>query len=478
MTLPSISLLPYLPEIVLLITALLVLIIDTFVGEKRWLVWLALLGTAVAGFATWSLSQGATLYLQDMLVADPYALFIDMVVLIIAAISLLLAYDWLNDRAHQQGEYVALLLFSAVGMMTMGAAVNVITIFVALEILSLALYVLTGFARERLTSGEAALKYFLLGAFASAFFLYGAALLYGATGHFDLVGIGKNMAGSGLMAAAGVALLLVGFSFKVALAPFHMWTPDVYQGAPTSVTAFMSVGAKAAGFAAFLRFFHVALAGSYPLWGPALAALAVLTMTWGNLAALSQESVKRLLAYSSIAHAGYALVGLAAGNAMGMSGLLFYLLAYAFMNLGAFGVVIMLEKKGSGDLTMSSLRGAARQHPLLAATMAVFMFSLAGVPPLAGFFGKFYVFGAAVKANMTWLAIVGIINSAISAYYYLRVSVLMYMVEPDENTTDVGTKNRPVLAFALLVALVFVIGIGLWPGVWMQMAQQAAALLG
>ena len=458
---------PLLPEIILLAAAMAVLVVDTFLGDKRWLTWVGLAGVALAGAATYWLAQQPPMDFQGMAVSDAYTAFFRLVILSATALGLLVAMNWLDAHGEQQGEYNGLLLLAAIGMTLMAAATHMLTVFVALELLSLSLYILAGFERERATSGEAALKYLLLGAFSSAIFLYGIALVYAATGALDFAGIAAGASFSPLF-LVGVGLLIVGFGFKVAAVPFHMWTPDVYQGAPTPITAFMSVAAKAAGFAAFLRLFVGSLGVEKTAWVPALAALAVLTMTVGNLAALRQVSLKRMLAYSSIAHAGYILVGLAAANSTGAAAVLFYLLAYAFMNIGAFAVVIALERRGEGDVTLSQVRGLSRTHPLLAAAMAVFMFSLTGIPPFAGFFGKFYLFQAAVQANLTWLAVVGVLNSAISAYYYLNVLVQMYMVDTEEPP---ALAWRPVLGLATLVAVVFVIGIGLFPDFWLQLAK-------
>jgi NADH-quinone oxidoreductase subunit N len=363
-------------------------------------------------------------------------------------------------------------------MMLMGAATDLIIIFLALEILSIPLYVLTGLNRTRLESGEAALKYFLLGAFASGFFLYGIALTYGATGTTNLAGIvgflGNVSAGPYLYIALG--LLLVGLAFKVALVPFHMWVPDVYQGAPTSVAAFMSVGAKAAGFAALARVLLYAFPTLASSWAVPLAALAVLSMTLGNLAAIAQSDIKRMLAYSSIAHAGYILVGVVAANEAGAAGILFYLLAYALMNVGAFATAIVVGKRREPGVGIADYAGLASRCPSLAAAMAIFMLSLAGVPPLAGFMGKFYLFSAAVQAGLTWLAIVGVLNSVLSAFFYLRVIVVMYMREAEE--------PKPLslswpLSVAVALAALGVVALGLWPSPLLDMAQQAiGALLG
>ncbi len=478
----NISIMPLLPEIILLVAAIVVLVVDTLVGDKRWLTWVGLLGVALAGGATYLLVQQPPQSFQGMAIADAYTAFFRLVILIATALGLLVAMNWLDAHGEQQGEYNGLLLLAAIGMTLMAAATHLMLVFVALEVLSLSLYILAGFERERATSGEAALKYLLLGAFSTAFFLYGVALVYASTGALDFAGIARG-ASSAPVFLIGVALLIVGFGFKVAAVPFHVWTPDVYQGAPTPITAFMSVGTKAAAFAAFLRLFVGTLGrqtGAWvpsATWVPAVAALAVLTMTVGNLAALRQLSLKRMLAYSSIAHAGYVLVGLAATNASGVAAVLFYLFVYAFMNIGAFAVLIAMERQGEGDVMANQVRGLARSHPWLAAMMAIFMFGLTGVPPLAGFFGKLYLFQAAVEANLAWLAIVGVINSAISAYYYLRVTVTMYMA--DEEAAPIAVGWRPVLALVTAIAVVFVIGIGVYPGFWLGLAQRSIqAVLG
>ncbi len=467
MTLNDLILTPILPELVLLLTAILILVVDTFLGDKRWLTWVGLVGVLVAGGVSYRLAQMPAQEFQGMVISDGYTTFFRLIILTVTALGLLVAMNWLDAHGTQQGEYNGLLLLSAIGMMLMASATHLLMVFVALELLSLSLYILAGFERERATSAEASLKYLLLGAFSSAIFLYGMALMYAATGALDFAGIAQGASFSPLfLAAAG--LLIVGLGFKVAAVPFHMWTPDVYQGAPTPITAFMSVGAKAAGFAAFLRLFVGAMGVEKSAWVPVLAALAVLTMTVGNLAALRQVSLKRMLAYSSIAHAGYILVGLTAANSTGVAAVLFYLFAYAFMNIGAFAVVIALEKQGEGDVIISQVRGLARSHPLLAAAMAVFMFSLTGIPPFAGFFGKLYLFQAAVQANMAWLAIVGVLNSAISAYYYLNVIVQMYMAKDEEAPV---LSWRPVLGLVAAIGALFVLGIGLYPDFWLALAR-------
>ncbi|MDW8318242.1 MAG: NADH-quinone oxidoreductase subunit N, partial [Anaerolineae bacterium] len=453
MTLPTLDLVVLLPQLIVLTAALLVLVVDGLSGARSWLLaGISLVALLAAGAAAiWlSLQPGEPRRLQAMAVADGFALLFDVVIVVAAVLGVLLAYQSIPRISQQVGSYYALLLLAVVGMMTMGAALDLIVVFLALEILSLALYILAGFNRSEPRSAEASLKYFLLGAFASAFFLYGAALVYGATASLNLEAIAAALAGgsrSPAMLYLGIALLIVGFGFKVALVPFHMWTPDVYQGAPTPVTAFMSAATKAAAFAAFLRLFLTALPTAQPTWSWALAVLAAVTMTLGNVAALRQRELKRMLAYSSIAHAGYAAVGLVAGTAQGAGAVLFYLLAYAFMNVGAFGVVAALERAGEYDVARGRLAGLSERQPALAAAMAIFMFSLTGIPPFAGFFGKLYVFGAAVAAGWGWLVVIGVINSVISAYYYLQVTVEMYFAAPAAEApaaAAAGKKGRAV----------------------------------
>jgi NADH-quinone oxidoreductase subunit N len=474
------------PEIVVLVTALLVMVVDLFLGKehKSRLAWVSLVGVLAAAGLSYTLWDGGDAALQDMLAADSYALFLNLVILTAAALAILFSVEYVERIDLAQGEYYTLLLLSTTGMMLMAAAINLMTVFLALEILSIALYVLVGLNRAERRSGEAALKYLLLGSFASGFLLYGMALIYGQVGTTSLAGVRDHLLSSGgevsPLLMVGLGLMIVGFGFKVALVPFQMWAPDVYQGAPTSVTAFMSVGAKAAGFAALGRVALYAFGDLQGDWVWILAALAALTMTVGNLAALRQTNLKRMLAYSSIAHAGYVLVGVAAGSEAGIRAVLFYLLAYAFMNVGAFAVIVAASRfagmVGDGE-TLDDLAGLAARKPGLAAAMALFMLSLAGVPPLAGFMGKLYVFGAAVQADLTWLAILGVVNSVVSAYYYLRVVVFMYMREgvPEE------AGAAPVclaLQVGVGVASLAVVALGLWPAPILDLARVAAALLG
>ena len=423
-----------------------------------------------------------------MLRADGYAMFLKLVILSAAALAILFSVEYAERTGLPQGEYYTLLLLSTTGMMLMVAAINLMTIFVALEILSIALYVLVGLNRADRRSGEAALKYFLLGAFASGFLLYGMALVYGQAGTTALAGIRQHVTSLGgqfpLLLAMGLGLMIVGFGFKVALVPFQWWTPDAYEGAPTSVTAFMSVGAKVAGFAALGRVVLYAFGEMWPEWSWLLAGLAALTMMVGNLAALRQTNLKRMLAYSSIAHAGYILIGLAAANRAGVAAVLFYLFAYAFMNVAAFAVIIAVGRsQGGGDgqgETLDDFAGLAARQPGLAAVMAILMLSLAGVPPLAGFLAKLYAFGAAVEAGLVWLAALGVINSVVSAYYYLRVVATMYMRESAaEDCEAEPAPASPALRVGLALAAVVVVLLGLWPAPIINLARTAvAALLG
>ncbi len=486
-SIPTFNFLVIAPELVVLGTALLVMVVDLFLAreKKSWLAWLGLVGVLAAAGTSFFIWDGSDPELQKMLVADGYALFLNLVILIAAALAILFSVEYADRVGLAQGEYYTLLLLSTGGMMLMAAAINLMTIFLALEILSLALYVLVGLNRAEQRSAEGALKYLLLGAFASGFLLYGMALLYGQAGTTSLAGLRDHVASLGgefpPLLLAGLGLMIIGFGFKVAVVPFHMWTPDVYEGAPTSVTAFMSVGAKTAGFAALGRVALYALGDLHGDWVWLLAALAALTMTVGNLAALRQTNIKRMLAYSSIAHAGYILVGLTAGNQLGTSAVLFYLFGYAFMNVGAFAVLIAvgrLEGAARSGETLDGLTGLSARKPGLAVVMALFMLSLAGMPPLVGFLGKLYAFSAAVQAGLIWLAVFGVINSVVSAYYYLRVVVVMFMKER-EQPESAKVPVCPAVQVGLGVAAVMIVVLGLWPAPILDLARQAAlAFLG
>jgi NADH-quinone oxidoreductase subunit N len=356
--------------------------------------------------------------------------------------------------------------------MLMGMANDLILVFIALELLSIPLYVLSGFALPRVDSQESAMKYFLLGAFASGFLVFGIALIYGATGTTSLPEVVANISPDDVLALAGAVLLLVGLAFKIAAVPFHMWTPDVYEGAPTSVTAFMSVGAKVAGFAAMIRIFLFALRDLDAAWVPAIAIIAALTMIVGNVVAISQRNIKRMLGYSSIAHAGFILMGVAAAIAtdQGMSAALFYMFAYLFTNLGAFAIIVTVERREGEGVMLDDYKGFWRRSPLLALILGFFMLSLIGVPPTGGFTAKFGVFGAALNANLGWLAVIGVITSVVSAYYYLRVVYYSFMFDSAE-PSQIRAATAAALAVTIAAVMTFLLGI--YPGPFFEAAREA-----
>ncbi len=454
------------PVIALTVGAILLLMLE-FVpprenGNRGGIVSLLTLGASL--WAVLKVANDKRSLFGGMFVHDPMTVFFTVLFCVVGILAVLSSWDYLKRTKINQAEYYALLLSSILGMIVMAASNDLITIFIGLELMSLSLYVMVGFRRTRLESSEAALKYFLLGAFASGFLLYGIALLYGATGTASLPRMGEFLAGSPFLnnplVLIGALLVFTGFAFKVAVVPFHMWTPDAYQGAPTSVTGFMSAGAKAAGFAALLRVTMRALGPVQADWTSLLAVLAFLTMTVGNLTALLQNDLKRMLAYSSIAHAGYVLVALAAGGPEGSAAAIFYLALYAIMNLGAFAVLTMLGRGREERVMMSDVAGLGFRQPLLGVAMTVFMLSLGGIPPTAGFMGKIVVFGAAIKRpELLWLVIAGVLNSVVSVYYYLRVTVSMYMKEPDGE--PVGVSWGPAVALAVILALVGTLYFGL-----------------
>jgi NADH-quinone oxidoreductase subunit N len=456
---------PVLPEAVVVATALLVLVFDLFIEKDRkfTLGWFSLFGILCAAFATYNLMGVSGAFFEGAFQLDPFSTFFKFVFYTACGLGILLSIDYLKVEDICRGEYYALMLFATCGMMLMASAGDLITLYLGLELMALSIYVLAGFMRKDGRSNEAAIKYLVLGAFSSGIMLYGMSLLYGLSGTTNLAGILAFLRSADLVNPVillAMIMLVVSFGFKVAAAPFHMWVPDVYEGAPTSVTAFMSAGPKVAGFAVLLRVFLYAFAPLHDQATAILAGLAVLTMAVGNIMALSQTNIKRMLAYSSIAHAGYALVGLAAGGPEGAASVMLYVCIYAVMNMGAFGVVIMLRKAGERGEEIADFAGLGKTNKTAAFLMLIFMFSLTGIPPLAGFVGKFFIFKSAVEAGLLWLAVAGVLFSAISAYFYLRVIMVMYMNEP-KAAFELSTS--PSLALALAFSVIAVIVIGVYP---------------
>lgn len=481
MILPEVNWAAVMPSVILTIVGIAVLCWYLWMKEqdRKYLAWLSLAGIATAAYFSYSLWGRNESAFGGMLALDSYALFFNLIICLATGMTVLMSRQYVENNELPAGEYYALILFAAVGMMLMAAATDLIVIFLGLETMSMAVYVLAGIRRQNVKANEAALKYFLLGAFASGFFLYGAALVYGATGSVKLgevaTYISTHLSGdqSSPMLLAGMALLIVGFGFKVAAAPFHAWAPDVYEGAPTTITAFMAVGVKAAAFAAFVRVFLLSFGALHGQWEWILWVVAVVTMIVGNLTALVQDNIKRMLAYSSIAHAGYLLVAMVAGGELGGAALMYYLVAYGLMNLGAFAVVVAVGKRGEPNEEFNDYAGLGFRSPALAMMMTIFMLSLTGIPPLVGFTGKFYVFSAAVKAGYIWLAVIGVLNSVVSAYYYIRVVVTMYMQEGEKQVEPLSA--RPALATAIVAATVGTILVGVLPAKPMALARHSFA---
>ncbi|MDD2922044.1 MAG: NADH-quinone oxidoreductase subunit N [Anaerolineales bacterium] len=465
-----------LPFTILIAWACLLLLVDLFIPKDRKSVTasIAALGLAVTlGYGVSQFGKSVTGF-SGMVVLDGFSTFASVLVLVSGLFGVILAYGYARRMNIQRGEYYTLLLFSVAGMMLMAQAADLIIVFLALELLSIPLYVLAAYSRN-LESEEAGVKYFLLGAFATGFVVYGSALVFGATGTTSLTGIffAASNGTPSLLLSIGAALILVGFGFKVAAAPFHMWTPDVYQGAPTSVTAFMAAGAKIAGFAALLRVFSVAFPTLSADMTNILWVLSVLTMIVGNFVALSQTNIKRMLAYSSIAHAGYILMAFVPyGNkdviASSVAAGLFYLMTYVLTNFGAWAVVISLEKAEGKGLEITDYAGLAKKYPTLAAAMTIFMLSFIGLPPTLGLVGKFYLFRSAVSGGFIGLALIGVFTSLVSAYYYLRVVVQMYMKEGDP-----VIEREPGLAFTTTLTSVVIVVMSFVPQWLFLLASQA-----
>jgi NADH-quinone oxidoreductase subunit N len=441
-------------------------------------------GSALITLRLWSAVRDGAPYqaLAGMVAADGFSVFARVVILAATALGLLVAQGYLRREELEGPEYHALVLLSASGMLLMTSANDLIVVFLALEILSIALYVLSAFDRHRIESQEAGLKYFVLGAFSSAVFLYGVALCYGATGTTSLPGIATFLATNALFQSqlllAGLALLLVGLGFKVAAVPFHMWTPDVYQGAPSPVTGFMAAGAKAAGFAALLRVFATAFDTYRPDWRPLVWVLAVATLALGSVVAVVQTDVKRMLAYSSISHAGYVLIGFQAGTDRGIAAALFYLLTYTFMVLGSFAVVTVVGRQGDRRHHLDDYRGLASSQPLLAAALTLFLLAQAGIPLTSGFVAKFAVFSAAVDARQYALTVIGVLTAVIATFFYLRLIVYMYMTEPEAADAEslAALQMDPSTTTALALACAATLVLGILPGSVLDFARHATLL--
>ncbi|WHZ23346.1 MAG: NADH-ubiquinone oxidoreductase chain N [Nitrospira sp.] len=490
MTIPLQDLLAILPELIVISTACLILVLDPLLetSKKDVLAWLTLGALAVCLGLTSSQMAGRVFAFSDLVVIDTYASFWKLLLYIVTGLTVLLSLAYLKAERLNIGEYYGFILLALAGMMVMVSGADLLTIYLGTELMSLSLYVMAGLKRTEARSLEASAKYFVLGAFSSGILLYGISLLFGLAGSTRLSVIADAIAtqGSGNpILPLALVLLAVGFGFKLAVVPFHMWTPDVYQGAPTSVTAFMAVASKAASFGAFLRVFVEGLGGVSADWSILFTIVCLATLALGNLVAIVQTDIKRMLAYSSIAHAGYALIGVVVAGrqtgvtaSTGLASVLLYIAIYSFMTLGAFALVGMLRKEGQESDEIDDFAGLAKREPLAAGFMLMFLVSLAGIPPTAGFIGKFYVFMAAVNAGMTWLAVVAVIFAAISAFYYLRVVMVMYMRDADGPVASHSRlETSPALSFVLACALAGVVLLGLFPnGLW-SLATQAAPLL-
>ncbi len=452
------------PALIVTLTAIVTLVAETFQtrGERVPLGGLGLIGLTGAAIAS-VLLWNRDLTGFGVMRADNFALFLNVTLCIIGGLTIVLSADVIERQRLPAGEYYALTLFAVAGMMLMSGASDLLLIFLSLEVMSLAVYVLTGIRRSSETGAEAAFKYFLMGAFSSAFFLYGIAFTYAVVGSTRLEVVAGALAmqvdGPGVLGLLAVGLLLVGFAFKVSAVPFHQWTPDAYEGAPTLVTGFMSTGVKAAAFGAFVRVFLSALEPLHAEWAPLVSAVAVATMVLGTVVGVAQNNVKRMLAYSAIAHAGYLLVGLVAANSVGKAGILYYLLAYGVTNVAAFGVAALLSTDDHAHDAVRDFAGLGRRRPVMAALMTVFLLSLGGFPPTAGFVAKWYIFAAAVQEGYFGLAIIGVLTSVVSVFFYLRIVVMMYMAE------DEAIDPAPAVPRSALTGLAVATGLILYMGV-------------
>ncbi len=446
---------PIIPEIIMSLVACTLLSVELFAKDKTkdWLGYLAI-GASIAVFYAIPQSQGSTF--GGMFISDGYSSYFKFIFLINLILTVLISFKYLQREEAEYGEYYSLLMFATLGMMLMASSADLLLLYLGLELMALSTYILAGIKRHDIKSNEAAMKYFLLGAFSSAILLFGISLLYGLTTTTNIYEIAKHLKETEVTLTLLMAMTMVicAFAFKIAAAPFHMWAPDVYQGAPTSITAFFSVGPKAAGFAIIGRVFYIAFGTLQLDWTAILIGLAIFTMAVGNILAIVQTNIKRMLAYSSIAHAGYALLGVIAGTQEGLNALMTYLLIYAFMNIGAFAIVIILEKGES----IKDYNGLSKSHPIIAFLMLVFMFSLTGIPPTAGFIAKFNIFMAAINSGYTWVVVIAVFFSAVSAYYYMRIVMNMYM-KPMEEVAKIYPTLANSIALFISVIMIFVIGV-------------------
>ena len=472
------------PEIILSVWGIVILLVGVSPrrsdgpGASADLGWISVLGILVAVVANGWLYGVTEVGTHSMIALDRFALFSNWIILAGAGLGVLISQSYVQRQGLQAAEFYALLIYSTVGLMVMAAARDLIVIFLGLEIMSVSVYVLAAINRRDRISAEAGLKYFLLGAFSTGFFLYGIALVYGAAGSTHISAIAEPIASGtahGALLAFGIALLAVGFSFKVSMVPFHMWTPDVYEGAPTPVTAFMSVAVKAGAFLAFFRVFSVAFPNAYESWWAILWWLAVLTMVVANLIATVQVSVKRMLAYSGIAHAGYLMVAIVAANETAAAGLLFYLLIYTLMNIGAFGIVILVSDQGEDRLEIQEYAGFGWRHPSLGVLFTVFLLSLAGFPGTGGFIGKVFLLQGAMEANLVYLSVVLVLTTVASYWYYLRVAWFMWMRDESPDTAGRPIHVPVAMRVALIGGVILIVYLGVFPGATMDLARSSVS---
>jgi len=482
------NLAPALPEIFLAIIGMALLMVGVFqkktdndgeVRNARMISHLGVVAFVLTGLLVFTVSGPSLSTFSGMFISDPFAVYFKVLVLIASAMALIIAQDFLEQHKIAKFEFTVLLIFATLGMLMMVSANNLLSLYIGLEMQSLALYVLASFHRDDMRSTEAGLKYFVLGAVASGMLLYGASLVYGYAGTTDFVLLAQLFehspeTGSSLGLIVGIVFILAGLSFKVSAVPFHMWTPDVYEGAPTPVTAFFAVGPKLAAIALFIRVMVGPFGDLVGHWQQIVVLISVASMLLGAFAAINQTNIKRLMAYSSIGNVGYALIGLAVGTEAGVRGILIYMAIYLFMTTGAFACILLMRRGGRMVENISDLAGLSKTHPLVAAALAVFMFSMAGIPPLAGFFGKFYVFMAAIEGGLYALAIIGVLTSVVGAFYYIRIIKVAYFDEPgDPLDADVGRNIALVIGATSLAILLFFV----YPGVVVDSAAAAAASL-